>query len=470
MPYIPKSHNEILRDLRAMTIGRTSLNDIQAGSVLNTLLSAFAHELASAERRIYSVREAFFLSSATGAELDERVAELPPAGIARLPATNGSASCLKISRSADQTDGALTIPAGSLVATEDGIKYRTTSAVIIQDGDAEIENVQIVANNAGISGNTSAGTINTIVSMPDDIITVENTQPITNGSDQETDAQLKQRAYDYMRSLSRCSRSTLEFLALSFISSDGDKMRFARIFENPETPAVSELVVDDGSGLKVDAVSKQGEVATGTIPTNGYRILFHEAPATAPITSSNLTVLNSNGDPVTVNDSQITSIPERGVVYIDENVLSANDTWTISGYSVYKGSIAELQKEIEGDIDNPSVLTGFRASGTRVVVKVATRQDTSFDVSLRVEAGTLFDPVEIRVREAISDFVNNLAPSETLYISDLIKVCKDLDGVKDIKFFSSGTADRLENIFPSSPTNAIRTSSGNITITNASEN
>lgn len=468
MPFTPKSHNEILRDLRAMTIGRTDLNDIQAGSVLNTLLSAFSHELASAERRIFNVREAFFLAGATSAELDERVAELPPAGISRLPATNASASALKITRSEPYTS-ALTIPANSLVSTVEGIKYRTTSDVIIQGGDSEVENVQIVATNAGISGNTSAGTISVIVSMPDEVIEVTNTQPLLNGGDEESDDQLKQRAYNYLRSLSRCSSSSLEFLALSFISSNGDKMKFARIFENPETPSVSELVVDDGSGLDVESVSTEGTTTTGTIPTSGYRVLFHEAPATAPITSANLTVLDSNGATVNVNDDQITSIPERGIVYIAENVLSANNTWSISDYRVYTGFISELQSEIEGDIDNPSVLTGFRASGTRCVVKIAEKQDFKCDVNLSVDVGYLFDPTEVQVRTTIADFVNNLAPSEPLYISDLIAQCKDIDGVRDIKFFGQNSSTRLENQFPSDPTRAIRTSENQITITNASE-
>jgi uncharacterized phage protein gp47/JayE len=467
MPYTPKSHNEILRDLRAMTIGRTDLNDIQAGSVLNTLLSAFSHELASAERRIFNVREAFFLAGATGAELDERVAELPPAGISRLPATNASASTLKITRSEPYTS-ALTIPANSVVSTVAGIKYRTTSDVIIQAGDAEVENVQIVATNVGFSGNTSAGTISVIVSMPDEVIEITNTQPLSNGGDEESDDQLKQRAYNYLRSLSRCSTSSLEFLALSFISSNGDKMKFARIFENPETPSVSELVVDDGSGLDVESVSIEGTTTTGTVPTSGYRVLFHEAPATAPITTANLVVRNA-GNVVSVSADQITSIPERGILYVAEGVLEAGYTWEISDYRVYTGFISELQSEIEGDVDNASVLTGFRASGTRCVVKIAEKQDFSCEVFLSADVGYLFDPIEVQVRTAIVDFVNNLAPSEPLYISDLIAQCKDVEGVRDIKFFAQNSSTRLENQFPSDPTHAIRTSSGLITITNASE-
>ena len=469
MPYTPKSHNEILRDLRAMMIGRTSLNDIQAGSVLNTVLNAFAHEVASIERRIYSVREAFFLNGATGAELDERVAELPTTGIQRIGATNGSASCLKVVRGSSVGD--LTIPAGSTVATEAGIKYRTTDDVIISNGDFDVENVQIVAVSAGAVGNATIGAINTIVDMPDAVIEIQNTQAISNGGDQETDGQLKSRAYSYLKSLSRCSRSTLEFLALSFVSSNNDRMRFARIYEDPETPSVSELIVDDGSGLSINSVSKNGLTTTGTVPNNGYRILFHEAPATTEITTAHLKIKDENDNEISLSNNQITSIPERGIVYIADGVLYANYTWEISKYRVYTGFIAELQKEIEGDVDNPSVLTGFRASGTRCIVKVADSQFVNFEVSLKVYSDIIYDPVENQVRNAITNFVNNLAPSEPLYVSSLIKACKDLNGVEDIRFYAqSATNERLENIFPSSPRSAIRVNAGSITITNASEN
>ena len=79
-----------------MILGRTPLNDIFAGSVVNTLLSAFAQEVASSERRLFNLREAFFLRSASGQDLDERVAELPPLGMARIDATNASGSVLTI--------------------------------------------------------------------------------------------------------------------------------------------------------------------------------------------------------------------------------------------------------------------------------------------------------------------------------------------------------------------------------------
>lgn len=463
MPYTPKTQAEVLRDLRALVIGRTSVNDIQPGSVLNTLLGAFAHEVASIERRIYNVREGFFLEKATGTDLDERVAELPLSSLARLPSTNGSATCLTITRSSSAGD--LTIPAGSLVATEGGVQYRTTDDAIITDGDLEVEDVNIVAVVSGSQGNTAIGTITKIVALPDDVISVTNSKAISNAGDTESDAQLRERAQTYLKSLSRCSPSTLEFLAKSFISSNGDRMRFARIYENPERPAVSELVVDDGSGITVANVSKVGGTSTGTIPSNGYRVLYHEAPATAPITTNELTILRGSS-PVSLTASDITSIHERGIVYIRDGILQAGDTWTITGHRVYTGLIAELQKEIEGDVDNPSVLTGFRASGCRCIVKVADAQYVVFTIFVTVAEGYVFENIVSAVRTAIGEFINNLAPSEPLYISSLVAVCKEIEGLQDVKFYTTdATPQRLDNIFPSSPTTALRVNASSISIT-----
>ena len=55
MPYIPKSSSQILRDLQGGVLGRTELDDINAGSVLNTILASVAAEIASAERRLYTI-------------------------------------------------------------------------------------------------------------------------------------------------------------------------------------------------------------------------------------------------------------------------------------------------------------------------------------------------------------------------------------------------------------------------------
>lgn len=464
MPFVPRTSREILRDLRGMVLGRTKINDILTGSVLNTLLSSVAQLVSSSERRLYNIRESFFLEGAIGSDLDERVSELPPVAIERLGRTNASASSLKIGRS--NSTGDLLIPSGSLVSKQDGTQYRTVNDVIIPNGAIDIENVQIIALVSGTSGNASIDEINTIVSMPTDVSSVSNIQPLTNGTDEESDESLRNRALTYLKSLSRCSPSTLEFLALSFVSSAGDRMKFASIFEDSEQPAYSELVVDDGSGLNVNSVSRAGNTINGTVPSSNSRILYHEKPATSPILPSNITITRGSNT-ISLSSSDITSVQERGVVYIKEGILQAGDTWTISNYRVFTGYIAELQDEIEGNVDNPSVLTGFRASGTRVVVSLADPQFVSFDVSLQVDTDQDFNAVEYSLKQGLETFINELSPSSPLYVSSLVESAKAVNGVLDVVFYQSNSTNRLENIYPSSPRKAIRIQSGSITITNA---
>tara|TARA_Y100000592_G_scaffold86765_1_gene140460 strand:+ start:3514 stop:4914 length:1401 start_codon:yes stop_codon:yes gene_type:complete len=463
MPYTPRTSREILRDLRGMILGRTELNDILTGSVLNTLLSSFAQQLASSERRLFNIRESFFLNGAIGSDLDERVNELPPVGISRIQRTNASASALTITRTG--LTGDLLIPAGSIVAKSNGVQYRTVSDVIIPNGDIEVSNVQIIALVSGTNGNALIGEINTVVSMPSDISSVSNTQVLTNGTNEESDEELRRRALTYLQSLSRCSASTLEFLALSFVSSAGDRMKFASIFEDLERPAYSELVVDDGSGLNVESISKAGQTIQGTVPVSNSRILYHEKPATEPLTTANIQVLRG-GSSVTLLESDITSVHERGVVYIKEGVLQAGDTWTISNYRVFEGFVKELQDEIEGDVSNPVVLTGFRASGTRVVVTLADSQFISFDLTLQTELDFNFELVEYNLKETLQLYINSLAPSEPLYVSALVETSKGVDGVLDVVFYKKDSTDRLENIYTRTPRSAIRIQTGSITVTN----
>lgn len=463
MAYTPKSANDILRDLRGMILGRTDLNDIFAGSVLNTLLSAVAQEVASGERRLYGLREAFYLRNASGQDLDERVAELPPVGIARIDATNASGAVLKITRSSSLNS--LTVPAGSTVKSDSGAQYRTSQDVVITAGNLSIENVHIVATVAGTQGNALGEEINTVVSMPDDVISVVNTQPVTNGTDREGDEDLRERALLYMQSLTRCTRSALEFLGTSFIASTGERMRFARLFEDPNTPAYSELVVDDGSGLTVTAVSRAATTVNGTVPENGASILYHHAPATEPLTTSNLRVLR-NGVQVNINARALTSHPERGVLYIDEGVLQAGDQWTIYNYRTFEGLIKELQSEIEGDVENPSLLTGFRAAGTRCVVRLADAQFVNMDMSLSVDYDVDYNVIEGTVRETLVNYINGLAPSEPLYVSALIEAARGVTGVRDVQLFQRGTTNALDNQYPASPRAAIRVNSSSINISN----
>jgi len=461
--YIPRTLAEIESDLRALLIARTPLTDFTEGSVAGSLVRAIAHQFAATERSLYKLREGYFVGLATGDALDKRVAELPPVGLQRITATPSSGAVLKISRAT--TVGVLVIPAGSTFATQAGINYRTLNTATIVNGAAFVSGVYVVATTPGANTNAEIGEINVIISGPDGLTAVENTIPLTNGADAESDAELQARALSYIQSLSRSQPAALDFLARSFISSSGERMRFVNVFEDVEQPGYTEVIIDDGTGLTLEAVSVEGETVTGTIPTAGYFLLYHESPATAPITAANLSITRA-GVQIPISNANIVSIPERGIIYVKASAgLLAGDTWRIAGYRVYRGYIAELQAEIEGSTANPSILSGFRAAGTRVMVRVPERQIVLFDVNLQVATGISYDDVELAVRNALTGYISTIPPGQPLFASALIAVARGVFGVRDVMLFNRNSTQPLQNVYPSSPRVALRADSTSLVIT-----
>ena len=461
MAFTPKDQSTILRNLISLVTNRTELNDITPGSVLFTLLSGVANELSATERRIKDVRDGFSFDGLEGSDLDERVQELPIGGILRRGATAASGAVLRIERDGDLS-GSLTIPAGSSVENaSSGVRYETVIEVIIPANQSVVEDILIKANVVGQQGNALAGEIATIVSMPNSVFSAINTRSITNAQEEESDSSLRRRANKYIESLSRTQPSALEFVALSFTPSDNSKFTFASVFENPSLPAYSELVVDDGSGIAVENVSRLGREISGTVPAGGVNILYHEAPATEALTAENITITRG-GVNIPLNASQFTSIPERGVVYFNSGVLQEDDEWTISGYSVFSGAIAELQREIEGTTSDANRITGFRAAGCRVRVVPPEVTRVSFDLGLKVGPSYDISTVGNAAIIEAEAYVSTLTPGETLYVSRIIDAIMGIDGVVDVKVYRSNTYTPYDNISPISNRSVIRTSTSSI--------
>jgi hypothetical protein len=465
MPFIPRLASDILADLRGGVIGRTELSDISVSSSLHIILSSIAEEVANVERKLYSMREQFFLEGASGADLDERVSELPPFGIRRLSRANASGSVLFISRST--STGNLLIPAGSTVKADNGVVYAITQDVVIPAGDTEIDNVAIICKTAGVIGNKGVGLINRIGSLPSEVNSVINTQPLTNGRDEESDEELRARAYLYLKSLGRTQPASLEFMAQTYTGSQGDRFTYARLFEDLANLGYSELCVDDGSGLNVQAVSRVGVQSTGKIPTSGANIMWHEAPATEPISPLSITIWKDGNENTQygATAADFVSIPERGLIYFRDGVLEAGDVWFINNYRVFTGLIAELQKEVEGNTSDPSRLTGFRAAGTRVRVIPVRPQFVTMDVSLIVDTSFDFKLVENRCISTIGTFINSLAPNTPLYMSQVADACIGIPGLLDIRFYERDSETSKSNVYPLDPRTALRTNSNSVKIT-----
>ena len=375
----------------------------------------------------------------------------------------------------DDYPAALTLTAGSVFRRSDDPTqtYTTTADVVFAGspgagtpGESEKTGVYVRAANAGTQGNCDIGAVKEIVSAHSSIIAVTNALALDNGNDRESDAKLRDRMLVYMASLARCQPAALEFAALDFESSLGGRAMYAKVYEDPTNRGYSELVVDDGSGLEGNTTA--GTATTGDVPTHGQVVLYHDAPATAPISSIQV----SRGGVVTTylyRDSDYISLHERGLVYFPTGVLLPGDKWTIENYDVYTALVSELQQYIEGDTSRPVDFPGWRAAGTRIVVRPARTRYLSFDVHIVPRAYIALSDVAAELETAAVEFFRGLGPGETMYTSRLIDRLMDNSKVVSLRIYEPTTSTFLQDHPAPAYDASWRTSAERITIIPAVE-
>lgn len=162
-------------------------NDIdkREGSIAYDMLAPKAAELAMAYLELNNVINLGFAGTTYGEFLDLKVSE---AGLIRLPSVKATGTITFFSL----IEG-LKIPSGTVVYTDNGIRFVTDSATTIFSGKAT---TTITAEEGSLSGNVPAGSIvNTEVAE----VTCSNTNPTVGGKDVETDEDLLARYYTKLR-------------------------------------------------------------------------------------------------------------------------------------------------------------------------------------------------------------------------------------------------------------------------------
>ncbi len=171
------------------------------GSALSAIFNAFALLTTAVQGQTIYVANVSRLLTSTGADVDSFVA---PFGITRNTASASSGSVTFSTGSATNTQ--LVILVGTIVQTYDGTQFTVVAdatqpgyssganGYIIPVGGTSV-NATVDAVIPGSSGNVLANTITQIVSTPSNpspagVQSVTNPAAFTNGSDQETDAEL----------------------------------------------------------------------------------------------------------------------------------------------------------------------------------------------------------------------------------------------------------------------------------------
>lgn len=255
------------------------------------------------------------------------------------------------------------ITAGTLVKvpasdTLSEISYTLDEAATIYDGETESELSAVTATEAGIKGNVPIGAIRTFASSPFNGATVYNPARVTNGSDDETDQQLRDRIRETVQSLSRGTPKAImsEVLGTTY---ENKRVVSATLTDATVPTDIVKVYIDDGTGL---------------IPTFDH-VGFEELIASADGGEKYLTLRNT---PV-VKASVETQIEEPydmsggatgGNLYFEVGGVPE----TISfGTGDFSSITAATVQEIITKINNASVLAEARATSDGTMFRLFSR-------------------------------------------------------------------------------------------------
>jgi len=221
------------------------------------------------------------------------------------------------------SSGTVAIPEGTTLKTDSGLKFLTTAAGEISDGETDSDDIEVEGEEVGVAYNVASSTVTTIADTIDGVETVDNALAATGGVDIESDYEYKKRFQAYIEGLGRSNIAGLLYGALSV-----DGITSATVVElfPPVSNVNVRLYVDDGSSGGVSA-AKLLEVkdiidGDGTDDNPGYRAAGINVDILAPTAvPTNVTVTITYVDTGIDTDQVETDINSAVTDYI--NTLGA---------------------------------------------------------------------------------------------------------------------------------------------------
>ena len=365
-----RSYNQILGDMIRAIIAGTTLNDINAGSVLLTLLEAAASTDFENSTAILNILQLLDIDAVANSDLDSRAADY---GLTRNPAMKASgfvniyntnitvqstslyilepapiagqtvlyvnnttgwtqSGTLYIGRGTPNFEGPIAyssitvfatysqinlssglqnnhlsseivinsqgqpdriINAGTIVVIPANdinpeVQYVTLLDATLPSGESEVLNIPVIAVLAGSLGNAGYNTITGFDTLPFPGAAVTNTTAFTNGSDLETDAELRNRIKTYPTTLARGTVSSI-IAAVVGVSDTADNKQVvsATITEPVNIGDPSTLYIDDGTGFQPSFAGQSVDVLLGHANGTEEFLQLSNYPVTRPLIVNN---------------------------------------------------------------------------------------------------------------------------------------------------------------------------------------
>ena len=246
--------------LNMMRGGTDKITDFRPGSVARTLIEGPAIEIEQLYQQMFiGLREAI------------PVATFLSFGFEKTPAS-AARGFVTVSRTLPDINP-MTIPTGTLFRSTDGRQYLSTESVIWQATDLTVD-VPVVSSVLGLSGNISAGGVALSDFFAGMDVSITN-NPITNGRDEETDAEREARFADFIQSLSRGTVAAIRYAASQAVLLDANAQvsEYVTRVGMLENPGYVRLFIYSSMGDPTsELIARCQQIIDGYVDENGRKI------------------------------------------------------------------------------------------------------------------------------------------------------------------------------------------------------
>lgn len=444
-----KTLDTILDELSSYLQQKQSSLDLQDGSVVYDELSTFASELSTYYTDLDSNRGILLWDSTylTSSEIDALASNW---GLTRKTATAATGNI---------TFGANTLPTTTItIGATDGsggvavstqtdtsgavVSFVTTETVYLTPttsynsttGYYEVT-AAIQASITGIGGNVGINTITNLPTSISGISVIYNKTSVTNGTDEETDAELLARVKAAITSIDLGTKGGYKTLLLA-----QPNVTDAYIVGPNDSAAVR-----GEGGIDIYVITNTLAATTQANTSTSTSVALTSLPAVYTgtayvIDSGGNTYTEANGDFIITEDTTtVFAGSTESKDYLVWSITPPTTTTTI--YYSYNSAIAALQAVVDDE--------DYHIVPSDVLVKKGTIVNVAISLSISVLAGFNTNTVSTAVSTAIYNYVNALTLEADVTQSSIISLITDIDGVNYVvspltKFCrksSSGVAD-----------------------------
>jgi hypothetical protein len=268
--------------------------------------------------------------------------------------------------------GTRVISAGTTVRTPQGnatnaISFTTLYSAQIDDGETEVDNVEVISSTPGVIGNIPAFAIKEVSGNPYIGASATNPLPFTNGAAAEDDASLRERIKDARQSRQKGTSLAITSGIQGVISKEDNKsvVSSSLVTRSDETT----LYIDDGLGYEETTSGIPQEILVeSALGGEQFFQLSGQRPVAKAFVSTEFNA------PFALSDNQILAVKIGGVQ--SEHTFMTSDFVSIGNATAY-----EVVASING---NPTLLYAARTTNSGMGVSIFAKVETVEDIEMSV--------------------------------------------------------------------------------------